>query len=183
MSLTYIIGGPSRAGKSILSRRVVDLASCNYIMLDSLALALQGGFPGICIGFDQEIDSVRKRLHDFLVIWICKNARYGSYLYESVHVTPRLCSELRENIEIRPVFIGYADACVEAKANSIRRFAEEGACYTKKMSDTDLKSLVEEGIVASQQIKAECAKHGIPYVDMGRSFENGMAQAIRVLCS
>ena len=181
---SVILGGPSRAGKSILSRRLNDSLRLCPMPIDMTVVSLMAAFPELEINWENDEASLA-RLAPFLKVLICKMAlRSGSaYVFEGNHLTPQLLVNLGSDYPILegcvPVFLGSICTDRQARLRSLRDYAQSNPCYTKSMSDTDVLTLIDNLTAESKRIQQRCQRLEFAYFDTASDFDAGLEAARR----
>jgi len=185
---SVIIGGVSRAGKSILSRRVSASLKLHPMPVDAIVVSLIGGFPQLGINWENDVASLAK-MAPFLRVLICKLAfRFGfSYVFEGNHLTADLIYNLGPEFPILegcvPVFLGSKAIDRAAKMRDLREHAKMNPCYTKHMSDEELSQLVANLAAESERLENHCKELGFPYFDTSEDFQAGIDAAYDYIIS
>jgi hypothetical protein len=172
---SVIIGGVSRSGKSILSRKLSESLKLNVLPVDALVVSLTAGFPQLGINWNEHRQS-KERIAPFLRVLICKLAfRSGfSYAFEGDHLTPDLLHDLGPDYPILqgcvPVFLGSQAANQGQKLRALREYSKTNLCYTKHMSDEQVSGLISDLAGESKRLEARCKELGFPYFDTSTDF-------------
>jgi len=88
---------------------------------------------------------------------------------------------MREEIgNVPAVFLGYAEADPGEKFRQIRNFDPDW-WWTSKLSDTELKQLVDGQISKSIEVKEACGESGVPYIEVSHDFEGSLDRAEAIL--
>jgi 2-phosphoglycerate kinase len=204
--MIYLLGGPPRVGKSIISSEIRQKHAVSVVSTDTLGAVLESvlspeAAPDLfAVGkLDempmaervklivkdpaQHIDYVRKESH---VVWKAveayirrEDAEGRDALIEGVAVLPELMSQL-EDIPHRVVFIGNQGA--NHKEN-IKRSAEENEHdWMRGASDQDIAAFATFVKRMSAYIEREAEKHGFEYIEMDKEpFGDATEQVMRSL--
>ena len=178
--MLYLVGGPSRAGKTTLANRMLRRHSVPWFSLDYLASVFHHGFPALGINHEQDGDT-RAAL-----LWpgICKTleviaVQEPRYLIEGDCLLPADIGELRDrNIDFRACWLGYAEADVEIMLATLRRIPGESNNWIEWHDDDYVRRLVVHGIERSHGLKAECERLGLAYVETSQDFPLAIEQAV-----
>jgi 2-phosphoglycerate kinase len=195
--MIFLLGGPPRVGKSIISSEIQQRHPVSVVSTDSLGAVLENvlspeSAPDLFV-FDrfnkmpvvervklitkdptELIDYVRKESH---VVWKAveafirrENDEGRDVLIEGVAVLPELVSRL-ENIPHRVVFIGNQG---ENHKQSIKKSAEENEHdWMRDMSDQYICAFAMFVKKMSVYIEQEAKKYGFDYIEMDKElFEN-----------
>jgi 2-phosphoglycerate kinase len=204
--MIYLLGGPPRVGKSIISNEIRQKSAMNVVSTDSLGAVLENvlspeSAPDLFV-FDkfnkmpladrielittdptELIDYVRKESH---VVWKAveafirrENDEGRDVLMEGVAVLPELMSQL-EDIPHRVVFIGNQG---EHHEENIRRFAEENRHdWMRGVSDQYMSAFAMFVKQMSTYTEYEAKKYGFEYIEMDKErFANVTEEVMRSL--
>lgn len=171
--MIYILGGASRSGKTLLSRRAVSEKLIPYFPLDALFNSLANGAPQLGITYNQPfVERAEKMWPVAKPLFKFFSDEEQSFLVEGDSVLPSQVAELiHEGIQVRSCFVGYAGLTKEEKLAHIRKHHQGDRDWTRGISDEKLLVDVEEMIQFSKYLKEECAKFGIEYFDISHDFD------------
>ena len=181
--MLYVIGGASRSGKTLLSRRAVSEKKISYVPLDALFGALANGAPELGVSYKNSLMERPTRMwpitkHFFNFFFQEEN----DFLIEGDTILP---SQIHEMVAagrlIKSCFIGYTDLTKEEKLNLVRAHHQGETDWTKKVSDEGMLKLIDEMIEFSKYLKGECAKYKIKYYDISHDFEGTRNEAFEYL--
>lgn len=181
--MIYILGGASRSGKTLLSRRVVSEKGIPYFPLDALFGGLVSGVPQLGVAYNESfIDRAEK-------MWPVAKPVLGfffheerDFLIEGDTILPNQVNELvREGNRLKSCFMGYAELNKEEKLALVRTYHQGELDWTKGISDEEMLVLIDEMIQFSKYLKEECAKYGIRYFDISHDFEKPREDAFNYL--
>ena len=80
------------------------------------------------------------------------------------------------------IFLGYAEADPELKLAQIRQFDPQN-WWTSELSDNELRKLVHSQIAKSVELREQCAKFDMPYIEISREFQASLESAEKILNS
>lgn len=181
--MLYVLGGASRSGKTLLSRRAVSEKQIPYFPLDALFGALARGVPQTGVAYENSLMErphkmwpVTKHLVDFFL------EEEKDFLIEGDSILPSQVKELLDaGHPIRACFLGYASLTKEEKLALVRTHHQGETDWTKDIADEDMLKMVEEMIAFSVFLKEECEKHGIKYFDVSHDFDGVREEAFNYL--
>jgi adenylate kinase family enzyme len=171
--MLYIISGVSRAGKSTLSRMILEEYKIPYMSLDFLYMGYQNAFPDIHI--EDEIKSDFKRAE---IMWpfvraVCENAIFAEekYLIEGVFISPKSIKWLQDKYpgKVRACCIGYREKRIEEKREEIKKYDCPNN-WLKNSTDDFIEHVVKTSKGLSHLTYEECKKYGIKYFDTSSDF-------------
>ena len=204
--MIFLLGGPPRVGKSIISSEIQRKHAVSVVSTDSLGAVLENvlspeAAPDLFV-FDkfgkmplaervklitkdpaELIDYVRKESH---VVWKAveafirrENKEGRDALIEGVAVLPELMSQL-EDIPHRVVFIGNQG---ENHKENIKKSAEENENdWMREVSDQYISVFAMFVKQMSAYIEQEAKKYGFDYIEMDvKAFENVTGEVINSL--
>lgn len=181
--MLYIVGGISRAGKSTLSRMILEKHNIPYMSLDSIFMGYQNTFPELIKG---------KGYTDFVradIMWpFIKGAidhilhMDQDYLIEGAFISPKNVNYLQQKFpeKIKACYIGYAEKDIEEKIEEIKRHNPPGD-WLKGCSDEEIRNVVEVSKKFSSLVHKECTKYNIKWFDTSVDFFGTLELARRHL--
>jgi hypothetical protein len=181
--MIYILGGASRSGKTLLSRRAVSEKGVPYFPLDALFGGLANGAPQLGVVYEQPFIERAEKM------WPVAKPLLGFFLHEErdflIEGDSILPSQVHELLEerssVKSCFIGYAELSKEEKLALVRTYHQGKVDWTKNISDEEMLDLVDQMIEFSKYLKAECEKYEIKYFDISHDFESPREQAFQYL--
>ena len=200
--MIFLLGGPPRVGKSIISSEIRQKHAVSVVSTDTLGAVLEnvlspeaapdlfvfGKFNEMPIpervklmrmNPAEHIDHVRKESH---VVWkavetfIRREDKEGrDLLVEGVAVLPELMSQL-EDIPHRVVFIGNQG---ENHKENIKKSAEENEHdWMRGVSDQYIGAYAMFVKRMSAYIEQEAKKYGFEYIEMGKELFGDVTEAV-----
>lgn len=171
--MLYLLGGASRAGKTIIAHRLLNEKRVPYLCLDYFVSALTFGAPELGVHHDQpnlqRSEGVWKTLRPMLNNIVEVEPRY---LVEGDTLLPKYVRELSGAYsgQVRACFVGYTQSSAEQKREAIRAFGGGVNDWLADQPDDYVLELVGESIEFSVYLQDECAKVGIPFFDTSHDF-------------
>ena len=170
-----IIAGTPRAGKTTVCLELLKYGFVHYKM-DSIK-------RGICevFGYDQhDWDFLNEKIAKIINIIIKENktdtiAGLEYYAIDTCHVLPKDVALFDENILV--IYLGYADISVEDKFNEIR-LNDKKHYWSSKVSNENLRRMIEANINLSKEIREECNRLNIKYFDTSFNREMVLKEVI-----
>ena len=161
----FIIGGVPQSGKSSLSKRVRDEFEATIFPLDAIVSSMDNVFPQLGIThFTSDPRIVCEKLSPFIQALAQHTKHEGlNLVMEGYHISPKTASALHKQ-GFKCVFLSYIDINVKTKITEIRKYTKTDH-WTTSVSDHDLKNLIIRYEKESREIRAECSKLGIPFVE------------------
>ena len=171
--MLYIIGGASRSGKTLLSRRAVVEKKIPYFPLDGLFGALANGAPELGIQYgDSLINRPVKMwpISKHLINFFFDEER--DFLIEGDSILPSQVNELlAAGKPVKCCFVGYTELSKDEKLALVRKYHQGDIDWTKGISDEEMLRMIDEMIQFSKYLKEECEKYNIKYFDVSHDFD------------
>lgn len=163
-----VILGASRSGKTTLSREICKVCP-NYHLIngDSIRSAFQETLPQNNInkfGGAGMMEDFSNFCANYFRNQISRNKGVFNYIFDSCDVTVSNAFKYFMNFDTIIIFMGYSNIN-EYKALSNYRKYEQPKDWTVKRTDEELLIHAREWINKSKEIKDECEKKGIKYID------------------
>ena len=184
LRMLYLIGGASRAGKTLVAQQLLEKYAIPRFSVDYLITALQKGAPDLGIHHDQKRQERSERVWPYLKPLLCNLLHEEpSYTVEGDALLPKLIRELiDENPErVRACFLGYPRIELEQKLKAVVSFTGRINNWTSGMSAVELEPYICEGIKDSREIEIECKAANLSFFDISRDFEAGINLAVDYL--
>ena len=200
--MIFLLGGPPRVGKSIISREILQKYAVSVVSTDTLGAVLEnilspevapdlfvfGKFNEMPITERVKfitkdpaelIDYVRKESH---VVWKAveafikrENSEGRDVLIEGVAVLPELMSQL-EDIPHRVVFIGNQG---ENHKENIKKSADENELdWMRGVSDPYIEAYAMFVKRMSAYIEQEAKKYGFDYIEMDKALLGDVTEMV-----
>src|ERR1044071_1292544 len=123
--MLFVLGGASRAGKSIIAAKLLRETHIPYFSLDMLMMGLTNGMPQLGFDPDQSSQVNAEKLWPLLrAILVNILETEVDYLIEGDAILPKHVNELIQEFgpQVRACFIGYAEVVPAQKLADIRQF-------------------------------------------------------------
>ena len=166
--MLYLIGGASRAGKSLLARRLLVEHGVPGFPLDAIMVAAsrQQGFQ---VGHDDPSPQRAAALWPFTADVIYTTAvQMQHYAFEGDYLMPQHVAAFRHvypQVPVRAVFLGYALANPDQKLREIREHVSTNN-WAHSLDDAALMRHILQQIAFSQWLQTHCTRSGLSYVEM-----------------
>lgn len=166
--MLYLVGGASRAGKSLLAGVLLARRGIPYFSLDVLMMGLYRGLPAF--GLDPETpsivlgDKMWPIVRAMAVNLLEESAVHPRYLLEGVQLLPQHASELVTAYPglVRACFLGYTDLAPDRKLAELRRREANWGDY---MTDAEALTFLAGERDYSRDLARVCAQYGLLYLD------------------
>jgi len=176
----YLIGGPSRSGKTLLARQLLRERGLPCFSTDYLTSGLEAGAPALGVRHDLQSRLRGERVWPVLAGVLRNIAEVEpGYVVEGDVLLPGLVAPLATEYggAVRVCFLGFARAAVEAKCASIRSFPGPVNDWVAGMDEGGLVALVEEMAEFSRFLETECRGPGLRYFDGSADFAAALQEA------
>ncbi|MGB0929919.1 MAG: hypothetical protein ACPGVB_04035 [Chitinophagales bacterium] len=136
--MLYLISGASRAGKTIVAKKLSAQKGIPYLSLDWIMMGFTNGIPEYGIHDLLFPDEIAERLWPFLkamcesMIWAEDNC-----VIEGEAILPELITELLKKYpdKIKICFVGYVDISIDEKVSAIKEFSNTKKDWLSDKSD------------------------------------------------
>jgi hypothetical protein len=188
MMKNFLVAGPTQAGKTILSRRLVKERGYSRIPGDAVVLAFEKTFPELGIGHERKLyGSTRKQFGRYLVQFMnaLAWAEDAPYVVDTFHVWPTDLAGIDRATTI-VLFLGYPEADPQEKMRRGKQYERER--YGKEFgwladSPEAVSARFTLFIEMSRKIREECAACHFPFVDASHAFEEAISGAVAQVIS
>ena len=201
--MIYLLGGPPRVGKSIISKVITAKHGINVVSTDSLGAVLESVLnpevePGLFV-FNRfnEMTSVDRMnlmventaelvgyvIEEGCAVWkavnpfILRESEEGrDVVLEGVAILPELVSQL-ENVDYRAVFVGNQGN--EHKENIKKSAKQNEHDWMRCSSDEYIDAFATFVVQMSSYIEKEAHKYGFEYIEMDkRPFNDAVSEVV-----
>lgn len=175
--MVFIIGGASRAGKSVVSQRLTKELGISSFPLDLLIGAIKGHDPNFAsdehvLGQPgQPFPLKAERLWPAVrgLIRLIDENRLD-FVLEGDLILPKQIHEFAGRKRIKCCFMGFPEASVEQKVAELRKFRTSHLNWTDSFSPDEIKHIIRDRILFSRELREECVKYNIPFFDTSHNF-------------
>ena len=201
--MIYLLGGPPRIGKSIISKAITANHGINVVSTDSLGAVLESVLdpevePGLFV-FNRfnEMTSVDRMdlmventaelvgyvIEEGCAVWkavnpfVLRESEDGrDVVLEGVAILPELVSQL-ENVDYRAVFVGNQGN--EHKENIKKSAKQNEHDWMRCSSDEYIDAFATFVVQMSSYIEKEAHKYGFEYIEMDkRPFNDAVSEVV-----
>jgi len=183
--MLYILGGASRSGKSIISRRFVREKQIPFFCIDFLTTSLQE-IPSLNIKhglpFLEKAEKLWPLVKPMLTHLLKEEPQY---LIEGDGILPNQILELLSEFpnDIKACFVGFSEINSKEKLKQVREFGGNMDDWTKNIPEKELINHIEDMVIFSQYLKSECNKYNIDYFDSSGNFPEYLEKVFQYLIS
>ena len=178
--MLYLIGGPSRSGKTLLARKLLELRRIPYFCADYLTSGLEAGAPSLGVNHDLPSQTRGELAWPVLAGVLCNLVEVEpEYLVEGDALLPSKVATFvaGHRGQVRACFLGYSRSSLEAKCTSVRTYPSPVNDWVAGIADGGLVELVMEMRAFSEFLEADCRTHGLRYFDGSDDFPLALEQA------
>lgn len=178
--MLYIISGASRAGKTILAKKIAAQKGIPYLSLDWIMMGFTNGIPDYGIHDKLFPDEIAQRLWGFL------RAMMESMIYvetdcviEGEALLPELLIELvtKHPASLRVCFLGYTEVTIDKKCKEIRAYSSEKNDWLADKTDAYVMDHVQNMMAHSSNIQRSCSTRSLRYLDTSENFLETLKEA------
>lgn len=181
--MIYILGGTSRSGKSIISRRFVTERQIPFFCIDFLTTSLQE-IPTLNIKhglpFLEKAEKLWPLIKPMLIHLLKEEPQY---LIEGDGLLPNQIVELLSEFpnDIKTCFVGFSEIDPQEKLKQVRKFGGNMDDWTKNIPDEELIKHIKAMVEFSKYLKSECTKYGISYFESSNNFPEYLEKVFQYL--
>jgi hypothetical protein len=182
--MLFLIGGVSRAGKTILASRLLARHKVPWFSIDALRMGLHEGAPSL------GLDPANHDLADIDRLWpiirgMSNNLLYQGpdYCIEGALMRPDQAAELMacQPGRVRACFLGYPGMETAAKFERVRQHAGGANDWLSHRPFEEIEAFLLQQVQLSAILQASACAVGIPFFDTGEDFMAGLDAAERSL--
>lgn len=182
--MLYLISGSSRAGKTIIAKKLSAQKGISYFSIDWLIMGFSNGMKESGIHHLLFPDEIAERSWKFLeamfesMIWGGED-----YIIEGEAILPELITELlnKHPDDVKICFVGYTDVNIDEKVKDIKKFSFGEKDWLIEKSDAYIRDHIENMVAHSIKIKKSCDENHLPYFDTSQNFNKGIEGAMEYL--
>ena len=188
-STFFLVGGPTRVGKSTVARSLAARLNIGWASVDALRDVLEPA--GVRFGSNATVEGARAQAEAFFpyarrFAW-SSGAFHGSYCLEGVYLLPAQGAALaEEGLPLRACFLG--DEAMSGErlrecALGLRPVGpgRQGHLWIEELGEAGRERLAAQICELSVFIRCEAERYGFPYVEMGGGFREGVEHAVDAL--
>ena len=182
--MLYLISGASRAGKTIIAKKLSKQKGISYFSLDWLIMGFTNGISEYGIHDKLFPDEIAERSWSFLkamlesMLWNDEN-----YIIEGEAMLPELIIELLKKYptQLKICFVGFTDVDINDKVKTIKEFSHKEKDWLRDKSEDYIIDHVKNMIAHSKKIKKSCKENDIAYFDTSRNFTGVIEEVMKYL--
>lgn len=167
------IAGVAKSGKSTVAKALIQDKKYNHIPMDYFASSLKHNFPETKITSNVIIDRESSKNLSKLLSRVIKimDGTDEKFILDSAHILPQDISEYLDRDKWDIYYLGYPDVTAKEKLEIIRKYESEND-WTYKRTDEEMLVILQKLIDLSKEIKSECERLNITFVDTGKDLNS-----------
>lgn len=185
----FLVGGPTRVGKSTVARSLAARLSIGWVSVDVLRDLLKPA--GVRFKSNETVEGACAQAEAFFpyarqFAW-SSGAFHGSYCLEGVYLLPAQGAALvEEGLLLRACFLGNETMSGDKLREYARGFrpagpGRRGHLWIEALGEAGREHLAARICELSVFIRCEAEQYGFPYVEMGGGFWEGVEHAVDAL--
>lgn len=168
--MIYILTGIAKAGKTLVSKEILNTYNISTFSTDYIMMMLARGNNELDIDVDAEDSVVAEKIEPYvygMIKTMIENK--DTFLIEGVHFNTsfsrKLLDEFKDKIQI--IYLGYKDISVENKVKEVLKYKEVmNNPWLFDHLDQSLEEIISYMIGESNRIHKECLTHNLTYIDV-----------------
>lgn len=182
--MLYIVSGASRAGKSLIAKKILQERQIPYMTLDWIMMGFTVGLPEYGIHDKLMPDEIAGKMWRF-VKPIFENMVWSGidYVVEGEAILPELIKEFSgdhpDSMEV--CFVGFTDIDIDQKLKDIREHKLGKGDWLNQEDDGYIRRHIENMVNYSKFIQQGCEQHNLRYIDTSKDFLESIEEATSYL--
>lgn len=172
--MIFIIGGTSRAGKTLAAKNVSKELRIHYLSIDWLVMGFGNGIPDFGIHHMLMPDDIANRIWPFLKAMIeGVILNNEECVIDGEALLPELVKELIDKYpnDIKVCFLGYTNTSLTEKVKQVKQYAASNHDWISDKSDEYITDHIKNMLPHSLYIKKSCKEKKIKFFDTSNDFE------------
>lgn len=167
------IAGVAKSGKSTIAKILNKNGEYNHIPMDYFASSLKHNFPDTKITSNVVIDKVSSKNLALLLSRVIQiiNTTDEKFIIDSAHIMPQDIIKYLDRDKWDVYYVGYPSVTAKEKLQLIRKY-EKKEDWTSKKEDEELLETLQKLVDISIQMKNECEKLNITFIDTGKEMDS-----------
>lgn len=182
--MLYIVGGSSRAGKTMLAEELLRAKGIPYLSLDWIMMGFTIGIPEYGVHDKLFPDEIAIRLWSFYKAMFENMLAFDTdIIIEGEAILPDLIHMLiKEHPDkIRVCFLGYVEEDINKKLKEIRMYSNPKSDWLEDKSDEYVIGHIRNMMAHSTLIEETCIKNKMKYFDTTKNFKKTLEEAFNYL--
>jgi 2-phosphoglycerate kinase len=183
--MIYLIGGASRAGKSLLAKYIASKnASYSVLSTDRLIGSYIEKIPAwqdpMFTSDDERGRKFKPHLQELMSK--CIDLKFN-FIFEGVHILPEIMRDFMNHFpkDIHSLCIGYPTLTVDEKYTQFQEASHAPENWLKSRSEAEQRHYAEGGIYMSHLRQKEAEKYDVPFCVMDTHFHSSLERAAMML--
>ncbi|WP_340201751.1 hypothetical protein [Ascidiimonas sp. W6] len=182
--MLYIISGTSRAGKTLIAKKMMKQCQIPYVSLDWLVMGFTNGIPEYGIHDKLWPNEIAEKFWLFLKA-MCENMIWAEadYIIEGEAVLPELIHQLVKKYpnQIKVCFLGYTNMNINTKVKDVYEYNYGKKDWLTSEPKDYVERHISNMIAYSERIKKSCEDYDIRYFDTSKNFTQVLNNALEYL--
>lgn len=182
--MIYLISGASRAGKTLIAKKMSIEKGISYLSLDWLVMGFTKGIPEYGLHDMLFPDDIARRFWPFLKAML-ENMLYEDvdYIIEGEAMLPELLIDLLKQHpnKITACFLGFTEVEVHKKVMEVKNHQILENDWLLEKSVEYIEDHIKNMIAHSVMIKKSCEDNNVVYFDTSKNFDTTINKAINYL--
>ncbi|MDR9417109.1 MAG: hypothetical protein RI564_12560 [Gracilimonas sp.] len=182
--MIYIVSGTSRAGKTIVAKKISEQTGLPYFSVDWLVMGFGNGIPDYGIHHMMMPDVIAKNIWSFLKAMCEAIILNGeSCVIDGEALLPELVYELTNKFpdDVKVVFLGFTEISLDEKVKQVQQYAQLKKDWISDKSKEYIRDHVKNMLPHSKEIRKSCKKYNIKYFDTSKNFERTIEDVVEYL--
>lgn len=174
----YLIGGAPRTGKSTLAQKLVERNAIPFVSTDVLLHMVSDTLPELSL--TKPYEEIPEKFFPYIKnLFKHLDSSLKNYTVEGDLLLPSHISVLQKEYELRSCFLGFSSITLQ----ELEQHVGEND-WIQELPASEKANLPKWIMAKSLQIKQECDRYNVPYVDMSSdSYEQCLERAYSFLVS
>lgn len=178
--MLYLIGGTSRAGKSILARNILKKYNIPFFSLDWAMMGFTIGIPDYGIHDKLFMDEIGEKMWSFTKA-MCKTIIESctDYVIEGEAMLPVHMRELDDLYPgmVNACCVGYGDIDLEKKVSDVKTYNDKESDWLVSLGEELIRDHIKNMKIYSIKVKKWCEENGVKYFDTSYNFSEIIDEA------
>lgn len=175
-NMMYLIGGVPRAGKSTLAQKLVERRSISFVSTDVILHMVSDTLPDLSL--TKPYDDIPAKFFPYIRNLLKHlESSVRAYTVEGDIITPSQVKLLQNEYEVKACFLGFSFITLR----QLQEYVGDNN-WIGELSEEERTNLPPWIMKKSAQIRQECDKYGLMYIDMSSDvYEACLERAYRYL--
>ena len=169
MTKHIFIAGVAKSGKSTFAEKICENKNYNHIPLDYFASSLKHNFPETKITSNVIINEESSANLALLLSRVMNimNDKDEPFIIDSAHILPKDIIKYIDRDKWDIYYVGYPNITPQDKFALLRKYDKQED-WSRKRTDEELLSTLEQLVNLSKEIEKECIEYNINFIDTSK---------------